>query len=57
MGLTRAGASLRPRTIGAIAALSLAIGAAWPAAAPAADLTLSSKTYLRYYRNDVTGGP
>ncbi len=57
MGLTRAGACPRPRAFGLVAALSLALAAAWPAGARAAELTLSSKTYLLYFRNDVTGGP
>ncbi len=57
MGLTKAGAFPRPRAIRLIAALSFALAAAWPAATRAADVTLSSKTYLLYFRNDVTGGP
>jgi len=57
MGLTRAGAFLRPRAVRTIAVLWFAIAAAWPAAARAADMTLSSKTYLLYSRSDVTGGP
>ncbi len=57
MGFARAGAFSRPRTIRLVAALWLAVAAAWPAGARAADVTLSSKTYLLYFRNDVTGGP
>lgn len=56
MGLTRAGAFPRPWAIHACVAVSLLVSAAWPAAAPAADVTLSSKTYLLYSRNDVSGG-
>ncbi len=56
MGLTRAGAFPRPWALWACAAVSFVVSAACPAAAPAADITLSSKTYLLYSRNDVTGG-
>lgn len=57
MGLTRAGAFPCPWALWACVAVSLLVCAGWPAAAPAADITLSSKTYLLYSRNDVAGGP
>lgn len=56
MRLTRAGAFPCPRAIRACVAAALAVCVAWPAAAPAAEITLSSKTYLLYSRNDVAGG-
>ncbi len=56
MGLTRAGVYSRPWAVAAWAAAALAVSAAWPAPSPAADVALSSKTYLLYSRGDVAGG-
>lgn len=54
----------RPATVGspgkrllpAIVSIALFLPLLFPGAAPAADLSLSSKTYLRYYERELAGG-
>jgi len=47
---------LGKRLLPAVVAVALLLPLLFAGTAPAADLSLSSKTYLRYYERDLTGG-
>jgi len=56
MGLSRSGSSPGKRTTLCCAAALLLLAALFPSELRAAEITLSSKTYLLYYKRDLPGG-
>ncbi|MGZ9197304.1 MAG: hypothetical protein ACXW4I_12865, partial [Candidatus Deferrimicrobiaceae bacterium] len=56
MGRPTTGISLGKRLLPAVVAITLFLPLLFAGTAPAADLSLSSKTYLRYYERELSGG-